>query len=233
MIRGLSLTSQSVRRCSKALAVLAGVVLMLSGCNANPTGRDPGAEPGPGERSAEEVFTDFMDAIDDTVRYSGTSWPEWDSEDTAGYVAEPCGVHERADGRLYQRQIEGGPVEDPQAAVDAMKAHWESKQLNAKSRVRCPVRRCGTAKEQRTREVVRTKIGRGPARRREARPYFNTIVLFPFRMIRPSQCQRTALLRALHSVSRPAATRSSGPNVWSTSTTCCEMIGPSSSSPLT
>lgn len=61
----------------------------------------------------------------------------------------------------------------------------------------------------------------------------STMVRFPWTITRPSQCQRTALLSALHSVSRPAATRSSGPKVWSTSITCWEMIGPSSSSLLT
>ncbi|MFE4195469.1 hypothetical protein ACFRJ9_06375 [Paenarthrobacter sp. NPDC056912] len=84
-------------------------------------------EPGPGERSAKEVFTEFMDAMEDTVQRSGTTWPGWDRNDTADYVSEPCGVHARADGRLYQRQIKGGPVDDPQAAVERMKAHWESK----------------------------------------------------------------------------------------------------------
>jgi hypothetical protein len=39
----------------------------------------------------------------------------------------------------------------------------------------------------------------------------STTVLLPCRITRPSQCQRTALVRALHSVSRPAATSSSGP----------------------
>ena len=97
--------------------------LMVSGCSANQTVD----EPGPGGRSAQEVFTEFMEAMDDTVQHSGTTWPEWDSEDTAGYVAEPCGVHERADGHLYQRQIEGGPVADPRAAVERMRDRWESK----------------------------------------------------------------------------------------------------------
>ncbi|MFF2841876.1 hypothetical protein [Paenarthrobacter sp. NPDC057981] len=103
------------------------MVLVASGCAANQTGGGQSGEPGPGERSAQEVFTDFMDAMEDTVQQSGTSWPEWDRQDTAEYVTEPCGIHERADGRLYQRQIEGGPVQNPQASVDAMKAHWESK----------------------------------------------------------------------------------------------------------
>jgi hypothetical protein len=65
--------------------------------------------------------------MEDTVQHSGTTWPGWDRNDTADYVSEPCGVHARADGRLYQRQIEGGAIIDPQAAVQRMKAHWESK----------------------------------------------------------------------------------------------------------
>ncbi|MFJ4168200.1 hypothetical protein ACIPY3_01695 [Paenarthrobacter sp. NPDC089714] len=67
-----------------------------------------------------------MDAMEDTVQHSGTTWPEWDRADTADYVAEPCSVHARADGRLYQRQIEGSPVDEPQSSVDAMEVHWKS-----------------------------------------------------------------------------------------------------------
>ena len=73
------------------------------------------------------MFTDFLDAMDDTVQHSGTTWPGWDRQDTADYVSEPCGVHARADGRLYQRQIKGGAIAVPQAAIESMKAHWESK----------------------------------------------------------------------------------------------------------
>ncbi|MFJ4168198.1 hypothetical protein ACIPY3_01685 [Paenarthrobacter sp. NPDC089714] len=68
-----------------------------------------------------------MDAIDDTVQQSGADWPIWDRNHTAGFFPGPCSVHAREDGRAYQTQIEGGPVEDPQAAVDAMKVHWKSK----------------------------------------------------------------------------------------------------------
>ncbi|MFE4194503.1 hypothetical protein ACFRJ9_01435 [Paenarthrobacter sp. NPDC056912] len=93
----------------------------------NSTNDGQQGEPRPGERSAEEVFTDFMDAIDDTVKHSGTDWPIWDRNHTAGFFAQPCSVHKRDDGRAYQTQIEGGPIDDPQAAVDRMKAHWESK----------------------------------------------------------------------------------------------------------
>ncbi len=84
--------------------------LMMTGCGMNSTNSERQGEPGPGERSAEEVFTEFLDAMEDTVQHSGTSWPGWDRNDTADYVSEPCGVHARADGRLYQRQIEGGPL---------------------------------------------------------------------------------------------------------------------------
>ena len=100
---------------------------MMTGCGMTSTNSGQANEPGPGERSAEEVFTEFLDAMEDTVKHSGTTWPRWDRNDTADYVSEPCGVHARADGRLYQRQIEGGPVDDPSAAVGRMKAHWESK----------------------------------------------------------------------------------------------------------
>ncbi|VXB77491.1 conserved hypothetical protein [Arthrobacter sp. 9V] len=99
--------------------------LMMNGCGMNSTNSGRPDEPGPGERTAEEVFTEFMDAMEDTVQQSGTTWPGWDRSDTVDHVSEPCGVHARADGRLYQRQIEGGPIDDPQAAVERMKAHWK------------------------------------------------------------------------------------------------------------
>ncbi|MFI2562964.1 hypothetical protein [Paenarthrobacter sp. NPDC018779] len=68
-----------------------------------------------------------MDAMDDTVQHSGATWPNWNANDTSGYFPPPCSVNARDDGRAYQTQIEGGPVVDPQASVEAMKAHWESK----------------------------------------------------------------------------------------------------------
>ncbi|MFJ4028235.1 hypothetical protein ACIPWF_12740 [Paenarthrobacter sp. NPDC089989] len=101
--------------------------LLMTGCGADTTNDRQLGEPGPGERSASEVFTDFLDAMEDTVQHSGTTWPGWDRQDTADYVAEPCGIHARADGRLYQRQIKGGAIADPQEAINVMKAHWESK----------------------------------------------------------------------------------------------------------
>ncbi len=119
---------RTIKSNNKAWCVLMIVAcLMMTGCRMNATNSGEQREPGPGGRSAEEVFTDFMDAMEDTVQHSGTTWPGWDRNDTADYVSEPCGVHARADGRAYERQIEGGPIVDPQAAVDRMKAHWESK----------------------------------------------------------------------------------------------------------
>ncbi|MFC8040838.1 hypothetical protein ACFUOZ_15915 [Paenarthrobacter sp. NPDC057355] len=103
------------------------MVIFASGCAANQPGDGHRGEPGPGERSAQEVFTDFMDAVDDTVQKSGADWPIWNRSHTAGFFPGPCSVRSRDDGRAYQTQIEGGPVEDPKAAVERMRAHWESK----------------------------------------------------------------------------------------------------------
>ncbi|MFC8040840.1 hypothetical protein ACFUOZ_15925 [Paenarthrobacter sp. NPDC057355] len=101
--------------------------LVASGCNGNSAINGQGGTPGPGQRSAEEVFIDFLDAIDDTVQHSGTDWPAWDRNHTAGFFPPPCSVQSRDDGRAYQTQIEGGPVDDPRAAVERMRTHWESK----------------------------------------------------------------------------------------------------------
>ena len=68
-----------------------------------------------------------MDAIDDTVKHSGADWPIWDRNHAAGFFPGPCSIHAKNDGRSYQTQIEGGPVQDPEAAVERMKAHLESK----------------------------------------------------------------------------------------------------------
>jgi hypothetical protein len=100
------------------LAVLAVTLPVVAGCGAQ--------EAEVKTRSADVVFVDFLDTMDDVVKHSGTSWPEWDRSDTAGYVSEVCGVRAREDGRSYQRQIEGGPVKDPEGAVESMRAHWES-----------------------------------------------------------------------------------------------------------
>ena len=109
------------------MALLTVGCLMMTGCGMNSTNSGQPDEPGPGERSAEEVFTEFMDAMEDTVQHSGAYWPSWDRQDTSGYFPPPCSVRTRDDGRAYQTQIEGGPIDDPQAAVDHMKAHWKSK----------------------------------------------------------------------------------------------------------
>jgi hypothetical protein len=101
------------------LAVLAVTLPVMAGCGAQ--------EVDVKTRSADVVFVDFLDTMDDVVKHSGTSWPEWDRQDTAGYFADACGVREPEDGRAYDSQIEGGPVKDPERAVEEMKAHWEVK----------------------------------------------------------------------------------------------------------
>ena len=60
-----------------------------------------------------------------------------------------------------------------------------------------------------------------------------TTVRPPCRRTRLSACQRTARESTWHSTSRPAATSSGALSVWSTRTTSCSMIGPSSSSGVT
>ncbi|MDP9904706.1 hypothetical protein [Arthrobacter bambusae] len=80
-----------------------------------------------GTRPARDVFKDYLNTFDDIVRRSGATFKKWDRADLAGYNAAACGVHSREDGRLYTRQIEGGPVPDPDAAIADMKAYWESK----------------------------------------------------------------------------------------------------------
>ena len=60
-----------------------------------------------------------------------------------------------------------------------------------------------------------------------------TTVRSPLSSTRDSQCQRTARASTRDSTSSPARTRSSGVIRWSTRTTSCSMIGPSSRSAVT
>jgi hypothetical protein len=81
------------------------------------------SKPFAGTRPAKEVFTDFLDTINDTVQHSGTTFPGWDPKKTAGYSTESCGIKSKEDGNRYTVVGEGGPIEDPKAAVEKMKYH--------------------------------------------------------------------------------------------------------------
>jgi DNA-binding IclR family transcriptional regulator len=66
-----------------------------------------------------------------------------------------------------------------------------------------------------------------------AAPPQKTMVVLPSRAMRSSQCQRTARDSTARSTSAPRRTRSSVVFPWSTRTTSCSMIGPSSRSAVT
>ncbi len=114
-----------------ALLAIASAVA-LAGCA--PAATQPGgtvnstSDPKPfgGTRPVKEVFTDFLNTIDDAVQHSGTTFPKWDRQDVSGYTGVACGVKAREDGNLYYTNLEGGPVGDPKAAVESMKARWEA-----------------------------------------------------------------------------------------------------------
>lgn len=80
-----------------------------------------------GTRAAKEVFTDFRETLADTIQHSGTTFPGWDPEKTAGYSTESCGIKTKEDGSRYSVEGQGGPIGDPKAAVETMKSHWEAK----------------------------------------------------------------------------------------------------------
>lgn len=84
-------------------------------------------KPFDGTRPAKEVFTDFLDTIDDVVQHSGSAFPQWDRQDVAGYTGVACGVESREDGGQYYTNLDGGPVGDPDKAIQDMKSHWEAK----------------------------------------------------------------------------------------------------------
>ncbi len=127
----------STRPICRMLAKLAvfsvASALALTGCA--PANTQPGgtmttsntSSPFGGTRPAKEVFADFLDTIDDIVQHSGTTFPKWHRQDVAGYTGVACGVKSREDGDLYYTKLDGGPVEDPDKAIQDMKAYWEGK----------------------------------------------------------------------------------------------------------
>lgn len=125
--------TRPTRPTCRMLAVSAvASALALAGCA--PATTQPGGtmtsnntpKPFDGTRPAKEVFTDFLNVIDDTVQHSGTTFPKWNRQDVAGYNAPACGVKAREDGNQYYTNLEGGPVGDPKAAVESMKSRWEA-----------------------------------------------------------------------------------------------------------
>ena len=95
-----------------------------------------------------------------------------------------------------------------------------------------PTRTCPTATPERA--IGPTRATSAPVDRstRET-PQLKTTVRSPLSSTRDSQCQRTARASTRDSTSSPARTRSSGVIRWSTRTTSCSMIGPSSRSAVT
>ena len=73
----------------------------------------------------------------------------------------------------------------------------------------------------------------GAFRRRGCPGQRNTTVLWPFSMMRCSACHLTARASTTFSTSPPRAVRVSTVMVWSTRSTSCSMMGPSSSSAVT
>ncbi|MCW1249008.1 hypothetical protein ODZ83_02165 [Acaricomes phytoseiuli] len=65
--------------------LLGTFLLLLSGCALNPD--DPEGTL-MGTRPATVVFEDFLNTLDDTVTTSGITFPNWDRNDTTGYVPE-------------------------------------------------------------------------------------------------------------------------------------------------
>lgn len=88
---------------------------------------DNSSKPFGGTRPAKEIFTDFLNTVDDTIQHSGVTVPGWVPKRTAGYSAESCGIKAKADGSRYTVDGQGGPVDDPDKAIQTMKAHWEAK----------------------------------------------------------------------------------------------------------
>lgn len=113
--------------------LMASVMLAIAACTGNTSGgtmNTPSSDASTsvdGSRPAKVIFPEYLDTIDDTVKHSGTTFPQFDKADRSGYKAEACGVHTREDGRQYTVQIEGGPVINPSQAIESMKAQWESR----------------------------------------------------------------------------------------------------------
>ncbi|MGO4858320.1 hypothetical protein [Arthrobacter sp. 2MCAF14] len=126
--------TRPTRSACHPFAVLAiASALALAGCGLATT--QPGGtmtstrapKPFDGTRPAKDVFTDFLDTIDDTIQHSGTTFPKWNRKDVTGYNAVACGIKSREDGNQYYTNLEGGPVDDPDQAIQDIKARWEAK----------------------------------------------------------------------------------------------------------
>jgi hypothetical protein len=125
--------TRSTRPACQMLAVFTiASTLALTGCA--PTYTQPGGtmttnnneESSGGTRPAKVVFADFLDTVDDIVQHSGATFPKWDRRNVAGYNAGACAVKGGEDGNKYTSSIDGGPVDDPDKAVQEMKSHWEA-----------------------------------------------------------------------------------------------------------
>ncbi|MGO4858319.1 hypothetical protein [Arthrobacter sp. 2MCAF14] len=93
--------------CHLLAVFIVASALVLAGCA--PATTQPGGtmtstgapKPFDGTRPAKEVFTDFLNTIDDAVQHSGTTFPGWDRKKTAGYSTESCGINSKEDGNRY------------------------------------------------------------------------------------------------------------------------------------
>ncbi|GAB3565581.1 hypothetical protein GCM10027405_23100 [Arthrobacter alkaliphilus] len=114
-----------------ALATATALLLFgVTGCvfmpgGTNPVTADP-ARPYNGTRTADTVRKDFYDTIDDTVKQTGLTFPDWNRADPKRIGRVTCAVGSEL-GHHFSITLWGGASPDPKAAVEKIKDYWKSK----------------------------------------------------------------------------------------------------------
>jgi hypothetical protein len=114
-----------------ALATATALLLFgVTGCVfmpgvTNPVTADP-ARPYNGTRTATAVEKDFYDTIDDTIKQTGLTFPDWNRASEDGVMLTTCAVGSKS-GKQFSIDLRGGASPDPKAAVAKIKDYWKSK----------------------------------------------------------------------------------------------------------
>ncbi|MGO4584111.1 hypothetical protein AB4Z38_09540 [Arthrobacter sp. 2RAF6] len=118
-------------------ALIAALLLFgVTGCailpgRTNPMTSDPD-RPYNGTRTADTVRNDFYDTIDDTVKQTGLTFPDWNRADPKRISRDTCAIGSKA-GKQFSIDLRGGASPDPKAAVEKIRAYWESKNWTIES----------------------------------------------------------------------------------------------------
>lgn len=118
------------------LITAALLLLGVAGCAILPGGTNPMTSdpdrPYSGTRTATAVEKDFYDTIDDTIKQTGLAFPGWNRASEDGVMLTTCAVKPTL-GKQFSIDLRGGAAKDPKAAVEKIRAYWESKNWTIES----------------------------------------------------------------------------------------------------